>query len=451
MHPFKTPELVDAMHRKHLQEIPDQGSNVTTSFTWGWDSSKTSELLSGMGVSALEKEEVDSENIPQELLSNLGHAQSPPRKRLKSKGNDKDFVIVRRPKLNRDSFPGVSWDSLPDELLLGIFSCLCLPELLKVSSVCKRWYHLAFDESLWQTLDLTGKNLHPDVIGRLLSRGVVAFRCPRSFVDQPLVEHFSSFRVQHMDLSNSVIDVSTLHGILSRCSKLQNLSLEGLQLSDPIVNNLAQNSNLLRLNLSGCSGFSESALKTLLSSCSRLDELNLSWCYDFTEKHVQVAVAHVSETVTQLNLSGYRKNLQRSEKNGEPVYQDLARIMDVSTLVGRCPNLVHLDLSDSVMLKNDCFPEFYQLNYLQHLSLSRCYDIIPETLLELGEIPTLKTLQVFGIVPDGTLQLLKEALPHLQINTSHFTTIARPTTGNKKNQEIWGIKCRLTLQKPSCL
>lgn len=70
---------------------------------------------------------------------------------------------------------------------------------------------------------------------------------------------------------------------------------------------------------------------------------------------------------------------------------------------------------------------------------------------ELGEIPTLKTLQVFGIVPDGTLQLLREALPHLQINCSHFTTIARPTIGNKKNQEIWGIKCRLTLQKPSCL
>ncbi|KAI2537237.1 SKP2 isoform 3 [Pan troglodytes] len=199
---------------------------------------------------------------------------------------------------------------------------------------------------------------------------------------------------------------------------------------------LAKNSNLVRLNLSGCSGFSEFALQTLLSSCSRLDELNLSWCFDFTEKHVQVAVAHVSETITQLNLSGYRKNLQKS---------------DLSTLVRRCPNLVHLDLSDSVMLKNDCFQEFFQLNYLQHLSLSRCYDIIPETLLELGEIPTLKTLQVFGIVPDGTLQLLKEALPHLQINCSHFTTIARPTIGNKKNQEIWGIKCRLTLQKPSCL
>ena len=233
-----------------------------------------------------------------------------------------------------------------------------------------------------------------------------------------------------------MIYASTLHSLLSHCSKLQNLSLEGLWLSDPVVDNLAQNTNLLRLNLSGCSGFSESALKTLLSNCSRLDELNLSWCYDFIEKNVQVAVAHVSETITQLNLSWYLKNLQRS---------------DVSTLVGRCPNLVHLDLSDSVMLKNDCFPEFYQLNYLQHLSLSWCYDIIPETLLELGEIPTLKTLQVFGIIPDGTLQLLKEALPHLQINCSHFTTMVRPTIGNKKNQEIGGIKCQLSLEKPSWL
>ncbi|MGE9642047.1 F-box-like domain-containing protein [Escherichia coli] len=28
-------------------------------------------------------------------------------------------------------------------MLLGIFSCLCLPELLRVSGVCKRWYRLS--------------------------------------------------------------------------------------------------------------------------------------------------------------------------------------------------------------------------------------------------------------------------------------------------------------------
>lgn len=53
--------------------------------------------------------------------------------------------------------------------------------------------HLPFfrlDESLWQSLDLAGKNLHPDVTVRLLSRGVIAFRCPRSFMEQPLGESF---------------------------------------------------------------------------------------------------------------------------------------------------------------------------------------------------------------------------------------------------------------------
>uniref|UniRef100_H0XS38 S-phase kinase-associated protein 2 n=1 Tax=Otolemur garnettii TaxID=30611 RepID=H0XS38_OTOGA len=406
------------------QKINFQYCQVKANFSWeGWDSSKTSKLLSGTRVSALEKEEEDSENILQELFSKLSNPQSSPWKQLKSKGSDEDFV-VHRLKLNGENLPGVSWDSLLDEQLLGVFSCLGLPELLKISSVCKRWYRLGFDESLWQTLNLAGKNLNPDVIGWLLSQGVIAFHC-RSFVDQPSVEHSRPFPLGHLGLSNSVMDVSILRH-LSQCSKLQNLSLEGLWLSNPIVNHLSQNSILIRLNFSGCSGFPERTLKTLLSG---LEELNLSGCYDFTEKHVQAAAPHC-ETITQLNLSSYRKNLQK---------------------VRRCPKLVHLDLSDSVMLKNDCFQEFYQLNYLQHLSLSRC-DIIPETLLELGEIPTLKTLQnTFGIMPDGTLQLLREALPHLQINCSHLTTIARPTAGNKKNQKIAGIKCRLTLQKPSCL
>lgn len=70
---------------------------------------------------------------------------------------------------------------------------------------------------------------------------------------------------------------------------------------------------------------------------------------------------------------------------------------------------------------------------------------------ELGEIQTLKTLQVFGIVSDSSLQLLEEALPDMKINGSHLTSIARPTVGNKKSHEIWGIKCRLTLRNTSFL
>uniref|UniRef100_U3IJD1 S-phase kinase-associated protein 2 n=1 Tax=Anas platyrhynchos platyrhynchos TaxID=8840 RepID=U3IJD1_ANAPP len=422
-----------AMHRKHLQEIPSSGSNVSSGFAWDWESGRTAELLSGMGVSVLRKERLGSENTPQELLV---AACSPHKKqKVKEKEKEKDFVIVRRPRLLREAEPGVSWDALPDELLLAIFAYLPLNDLLKVSMICKRWHCLSFDEFLWQTLDLTCRNLLPGVIGQLLPAGVTVFRCPRSSIGNPQFKTMKPLRVQHMDLSNCTVSVPDLQSILCRCERLENLSLEGLVLSDDILRSVAKNTNLIRLNLCGCSGFSAEALELMLSSCSMLEELNLSWC-DFTATHVKAAVNHVTSKVTQLNLSGYRQNLQ---------------ISDVKTLVERCPSLVHLDLSDSVMLKPECFQYFHQLVFLQHLCLSRCYQISPAALVELGEIPTLKTLQVFGIVTDSSLQLLRETLPDMKINCSHFTTIARPTVGTKKNHEIWGIKCRLTLRTPSSL
>ncbi|NXD86652.1 SKP2 protein, partial [Halcyon senegalensis] len=414
--------------RKHLQEIPSFSSNVSAGFTC--DSSKTLEFHSGMGASMLQKDNLGNENMPENRLVSL---PCPPQKRQKVKEKEKDFVIVRQPHLHHEAESGASWDALPDELLLAIFDYLPLNDLLRVSLSCKRWHRLAFDESLWQTLDLTGRNLLPGVIGQLLPTGVTVFRCPRSCIATPLFKTSKRLRVQHMDLSNCTVSVADLESILCLCEKLQNLSMEGLVLSDDIIKSIAKNQSLMRLNLCGCSGFSAEALVLMLNNCSMLEELNLSWC-NFTATHVKAAVNHVTSKVTQLNLSGYRQNLQ---------------IQDVKTLVERCPFLVHLDLSDSVMLKPECFQYFHQLIFLQHLCLSRCYQIPPAALVELGEIPTLQTLQVFGIVTDSSLQLLKETLPHLKINCSHFTSIARPTVGSKKNHEIWGIKCRLTLRNPS--
>lgn len=87
--------------RKHLQEIPSSSTNVSTSLEW--DSGKTSELLSGMGVSALKKDKLGNENTPQDLL-----VSSPclPPKRQKLKDSEKDFVIVRRPWLLREAESG---------------------------------------------------------------------------------------------------------------------------------------------------------------------------------------------------------------------------------------------------------------------------------------------------------------------------------------------------------
>ncbi|KAM8960884.1 S-phase kinase-associated protein 2 [Pelodytes ibericus] len=416
-------------HRRHLQEIPASSRNVPN-FNLFWDSSKSSDLLSGMGVSPMEKDPEDTENTPQARIIKM----TPPLKRQKPKERDDDvFVIARRPRVIKVPPKAVSCEALPDELFLSIFSYLNLTDLLRVSRVCKRWNRLSSDDSLWYSLDLCGKYLSDGVLGKLLSYGVVVFRCPRSTTGEPMFKDVGSLRLQHVDLSNCTISVTALQSILSRCYKLQNLTLEGLELSDDIMRSLAQNVDLVRLNLCGCSGFSPESLHEMLRNCTRLRELNLSWC-DFTEDHIKSAVSQFPSSITELNLSGYRQNVGLS---------------DVGSMVTRCPDLTNLDLSDSVQLDTDCFHVLKQLPNLKHLSLSRCYQISATTLLEFGKSMPLKTLSVYGIVTDSSLLLLQESLPHTKINGSFFSTIARPTTGLKKNQEIWGMKCNLTLTHPN--
>ncbi|KAM5191767.1 S-phase kinase-associated protein 2 [Mantella aurantiaca] len=415
------------MQRKHLQEIPASGRNSTS---WTWDSRKSSDLLCGMGVTPMETDPQDTENTPQDQIMMM----TPPQKRQKPKERDDTFVIARRPRAAKISSPDVSWHSVPDELLLGIFSYLPLTDLVKASRTCKRWRRLSCDESLWYSLDLTEKHLLDGVMGHLLSLGVVVLRCPRSCIGEPMFQQIRPLRLQHADFSHCTIGVDALRSIISRCHKLQNLSVEGLMLTDDIISAIAQNSELVRLNLGGCFGISSESLAHMLKSCSRLDELNLSWC-DFTASHVKNAAENLPRGLTQLNFSGYRQNLE---------------LADVETLVRRCPDLTFLDLSDSVLLTPDSFPEFHRLIHLQNLGLSRCYQICPASLLDLGKHMPLKTLSVYGIVTDSALQLLKESLPHIKINSSFFSTIARPTTGLKKNRDIWGIKCKLSLNRTDC-
>ncbi|XP_075049835.1 S-phase kinase-associated protein 2 [Mixophyes fleayi] len=413
------------MHRRHLQEIPASSRN-TLNLSWSWDMKKSSDLLCGMGVTPMEKDPQDTENTPQDQIVKM----TPPQKRQKKKEKEDLFIIARRPRTGRTCPPGVSWDSLPDELLLSLFSYMRLTDLLRISRVCKRWSRLTCDESLWHSLDLTARYLTDGIIGSLLPRGVVVLRCPRSSIGEPLFKAIRPLRLQHADFSNCTVTTDVLRSIISLCHRLHNLSLEGMELTDDILCAIAQNSDLLRLNLGGCSGFSAESLRQMLKSCTELEELNLSWC-DFTVDHVKIAVDNFPRTLIQLNISGYRQNLD---------------IADVESIVQRCPDLTSLDLSDSVMLTSDCLSMLHLLLRLQHIGLSRCYQISPASLLELGKHMPLKTLSVFGIVTDSSLQLLKESLPHIKINCSYFSTVARPSTGTRKNRDIWGMKCKLSLK-----
>ncbi|XP_041816401.1 S-phase kinase-associated protein 2 isoform X2 [Chelmon rostratus] len=379
-------------------------------------------------------EGLDTECTPTELIQQWSPSHK--QQRLISKGKENDcnhFVLARRSRRKEEATSGFSWDHLPDELLLRILFYLPLQDLLRMSIVCKRWHRLAFDDSLWRSVDLEGLTHIGPALQQVLKTGVHRLRCPRSFVEELDFTGEGPLQMVQMDLSSSIIPTSALESIICRCRELEYLSLEGLQLSDMIISSLSKNPNLLQLNLSGCSGFSAPALADMLKSCSSIEQLNISWC-DFNNNHVKSVVSNLSSGVTHLNLSGYRESLT---------------LDDVKVLVARCPLIQTLDLSDSTLLVADCFPVLKQLKYLLHLSLSRCYHIHLAALTDLGKMfPMLCLLDVFGVVQNSHLPSLKKEMPHVSINSRPFSSIARPTPASRLagclgDRTMWNRKCQL--------
>lgn len=52
-----------------------------------------------------------------------------------------------------------------------------------------------------------------------------------------------------------------------------------------------------------------------------------------------------------------------------------------------------------------------------------------------------KYLEIFRTLTDDALAYLRAYMPEIKINTKLFSTIARPTTGNRRTA-IWGLKVR---------
>ncbi|XP_048451229.1 S-phase kinase-associated protein 2 isoform X1 [Rhincodon typus] len=408
-----------------LQEVTPSSCSPST-FTWSWDLAETRSLMTVMGVRLIE-EKTNKAAEPSDRAA-------PPKRPRSCRGKENqvhNFLVSKRFRKSAHSSSGVScsWGELPDELLLVIFRFLSLPHLLKASRVSKRWYRLAFDKSLWYSVDLSKGNLSPGTVGQVLGAGVVVFRSPCSFLGDPMFKDERSLCLQYMDLSHSVLSSSSIFQILRRCHQLRGLSLEALTLSDDVITAIAGSEDLLCLNLSGCSCFGAQALSQMLRSCSRLDELNISWC-KFSSQHIQAIVSQIPDSVTQLNISGYRRSLHNS---------------DVEALCRRCPWMTDLDLSDSTMLTPGCFSALHSLSHLQHLGLSRCHEISLTSLVALGEIATLKTLNIYGLVRDSMVNG-KDLIPQIKINTFPLTSIGRPTPSYGKLQTIWGITCRLGLR-----
>ncbi|EDO40897.1 predicted protein, partial [Nematostella vectensis] len=98
--------------------------------------------------------------------------------------------------------------TIADDVIIAVFRFLDMRNLLSASLVCRRWYRLTQDSSLWTDLDLAqySTKLQPAAIHRLLSQ---------SFA--PLGRRLS--------LATCAVNSETLVCVRQRCHSLHILNL----------------------------------------------------------------------------------------------------------------------------------------------------------------------------------------------------------------------------------
>ncbi|XP_045541230.1 S-phase kinase-associated protein 2 [Papilio machaon] len=338
-------------------------------------------------------------------------------------GLEEELIINRRTKSEPTGCD--TFSVLSDEMILSVFKWLPKRTLAHCMLVCKRWYRLACDESLWQRLDLGNKVLSKDALGRVLARKPIIVRLASTEIGEwhPTTAITQS-RIQYLDLSMCSVDQKTLDSLLERCSSLRKLSLESVQLHDSTCKIIGKCKNLETLNLTMSKNITAEGLEEILKGCVSLLSLNISWC-NLNQESLQVLVSCLPQKLQRLNIGG-------------------ARIMTndmVQKLVERCPRLLELDLSDCSQLSAASVKSVLNLSCLEHVALSRCYLLPPHVLTKLGSMSSLQYLEVWGMLQSGSLTALRAALPGMQINQFMFSAIARPTVGARRTS-IWGLRTR---------
>ena len=125
-----------------------------------------------------------------------------------------------------------------------------------------------------------------------------------------------------------------------------------------------------------------------------------------------------------------------------PVINFLCNLSAVATLCKRCSHLLELDLSDSLRLTDHTVETIrWHLPELRRLSLSRCYSILPSTIGILDALPSLQAINVMGMLTKEPLEALQAMLPKILLNKMPFSTVARPTTGQRRTS-IWEQRVR---------
>ena len=288
-----------------------------------------------------------------------------------------------------------SLETLPNELILKIFTYLTIKDLGRCAQVSKNFNIIAYDRTLWTKILVTSC-MPPNsfnlplrhrsscvmphrLLVQALKRGARHLALSNlNFISTSQPNFPTTNQVEYLALSSSLIDEKYFGELILSCHNLKKLSVnDGYWKSDDLMKGILQNSNSLTvLDLSGCDKLKRQDVKSIISSCLELTEANFDHMTSLSS-----TFANLTTNIEKLSLSG-----------------TAIGINDITEILTKCNKLTDLDLTWAHLLvpkighKNIKFPKKTQLKSLYLRGFN-----IKFNLLKLLVLSCENTLQVLDV------------------------------------------------------
>ena len=186
--------------------------------------------------------------------------------------------------------PSVGFEDMPDEIVLEIFKHLEFYDNASSSQVCKRWKLLSEDQSIWQKINLGGRQVPAKFIEKALRHGCQYLSLHGTEIGNETGLNLFSLKNQLKYLSISCDEEHEHHeflmkNLLSATQLLEKLSIEcdrecGFYFQPNIIQN---NQTLTVLRISEHKSLTLQTVKRIFTNCLKLTEVSLevrvTYCY----------------------------------------------------------------------------------------------------------------------------------------------------------------------------
>lgn len=182
-----------------------------------------------------------------------------------------------------------TFEDLPDEVILKVFSNLNIRDIVSCGHVSKRFRAISHVKSLWQKINMSNLKVSSKFLEMILNNGCTDLNLQKTRLkgEWSLTKPAPKRKKWQTQLTN--LDLSCCYsyklseGLLEACHSLQKLNLNKSILNENIVNRFVmQNHETLQmLDLEGCHGLSDELLEIIVKNCVELRELKIGLAHPF--------------------------------------------------------------------------------------------------------------------------------------------------------------------------